>query len=60
MRHYFNIALSTLVFVSVLLVALDALFLNTDTRIMTGILTISGWMSLILFSAGHSSELRKG
>jgi hypothetical protein len=60
MKHYLNIALSSLVIVSLVLVGLDSLFLNNDARVMTGILTISGWMSLILFSASHSSELRRG
>ncbi len=59
MKSYLSIALLSVIIVAFVLFILDNLYLNSDARVGVGILTITGWMSLILFSAYNSNELRQ-
>jgi hypothetical protein len=58
MRHYISISIATLVAATVLYLLVD--YVSDDSRAAIGTLTITGLVSLILYSAYHSSELKRG
>ncbi len=58
MRHYITISIATLVAAAVLFLLVD--YVSDDSRAAIATLTISGLVGLILYSAYHSSELKRG
>lgn len=57
MRHYISITFITLLAASVIYFLVD--YVSDDSRAAIGTLTIMGLVSVILFSAYNSSELKR-
>ncbi|MES2701110.1 MAG: hypothetical protein V4649_00635 [Bacteroidota bacterium] len=60
MKHYLGIAVSAVIIAALLLLSIAFFFYIRDNRAGVGLLTITSLLALVLFSAFHAVELRRG
>jgi hypothetical protein len=59
MKHYMNIAFFVLLVAAVIYLTVDFMAFKHDTRAAMAVLTVGSLISLVLYAATHSAELRK-